>query len=233
MQDIAEAPSIGDMWDSLEGTVLLIGDEPTGEVGSVLAAEGVAFRDATTARGATCPDMEPPLALVLHVRSSLADALAEARALSSPSAHTPTVLVKEGFDRWETRAALLAEVDGLVCLDSLPEALMPCLRAIRAGLVCVPRARAAQLEPPSLSNREKQILALVVMGESNSQIAKALFVAESTVKSHLSSAFGKLGVRSRNDAVRLILDPTQGLGLGILALNTDSLATTQPAGGEE
>ena len=62
------------------------------------------------------------------------------------------------------------------------------------------------------------------MGYSNSQIADQLFLAESTVKSHLSSAFGKLGVRSRNEAVHLILDPERGLGMGILALGGEPIA---------
>jgi ATP/maltotriose-dependent transcriptional regulator MalT len=60
------------------------------------------------------------------------------------------------------------------------------------------------------------------MGYMNSQIASQLFLAEATVKSHLYSAFRKLGVRSRNEATRLILDPAQGLGMGILALSGES-----------
>jgi hypothetical protein len=44
------------------------------------------------------------------------------------------------------------------------------------------------------------------------------------VKSHLSSAFSKLGVRSRNEATALILDPENGLGTGILAISQDERA---------
>ena len=69
----------------------------------------------------------------------------------------------------------------------------------------------------------EQVLGLVVMGYMNGQIAQQLFLAESTVKSHLSSAFAKLGVRSRNEAVELIVDPEQGLGTGILALGGEPL----------
>jgi len=77
--------------------------------------------------------------------------------------------------------------------------------------------------------REKQVLGLVVMGYMNCQIAERLFLAQSTVKSHLSSAFGKLGVRSRNEAADLILNHERGLGLGVLALESEPLETVPAA----
>ena len=133
-------------------------------------------------------------------------------------AQTPIVMVCAEIERWEVRSALAAGVSGVVLTDDLDVALYPCLQAVQTGQTCVPRGHWRQIEPPALSSREKQILGLVVMGFMNSQIATQLFLAESTVKSHLSSAFGKLGVRSRNEAVSLILDPERGLGMGILAL---------------
>lgn len=139
------------------------------------------------------------------------------------------VVICPGIERWEMRAALTAGAAGVVLCRDLDAALAPCLRAVMAGQTCVPRDHWSQIEPPALSAREKQILGLVVMGYMNGQIAEQLFLAESTVKSHLSSAFGKLGVRSRNEAVSLILDPERGLGMGILALGgepLDSGATT-------
>jgi DNA-binding NarL/FixJ family response regulator len=79
----------------------------------------------------------------------------------------------------------------------------------------------AAVRRPTLSVREKQVLAMVVMGYSNCEIASRLFVAESTVKSHLNAAFRKLGVRSRSEAASLILDPHGSLGPGILAITPD------------
>jgi len=132
-------------------------------------------------------------------------------------------VVCASIQRWEVRAALSAGAAGVIVSDDLASGLGPCLRAVRAGQICVPREHWRQVQPPVLSTREKQILGLVVMGYMNSQIAATLFLAESTVKSHLSSAFGKLGVRSRNEAVSLILDPDRGLGMGILALGGEPL----------
>jgi DNA-binding NarL/FixJ family response regulator len=111
----------------------------------------------------------------------------------------------------------------------LGESLMPTLEAVRSGQVAVPRVEARQVEAASLSTREKQILGLVVMGCMNGDIAERLVVAESTVKSHLSSAFAKLGVKSRNEAVDLIVDSRRGLGIGILGIGGE---TIEPRGGD-
>jgi len=136
---------------------------------------------------------------------------------------TPIVVVCEDIERWELRAMLAAGAAGVVLYEDIDTALCPCLQVVRANQTCVPRHHWRQIEPPALSSREKQILGLVVMGYMNSQIAAQLFLAESTVKSHLSSAFGKLGVRSRNEAVSLILDPERGLGMGILGLGGETV----------
>jgi len=86
-----------------------------------------------------------------------------------------------------------------------------------AGQVSAQAGQRRAVRPRALTAREKQILTLVVAGLTNSQIASELFLAESTVKSHLSSAFGKLAVSSRSEAVAVILDPERGPGLGISA----------------
>lgn len=136
----------------------------------------------------------------------------------------PVVAVADSAESRDVRAVLAAGAHGLILEEDLETVLAPCLDSVRAGQVCVPRERWRELRPRALSTREKQILGLVVMGYMNSQIAARLFLAESTVKSHLNSAFGKLGVRSRNEAVSLILDPQRGLGLGILAVGGEPVS---------
>jgi DNA-binding NarL/FixJ family response regulator len=98
--------------------------------------------------------------------------------------------------------------------------LAPVIDVVQAGQVSVPGPRGKELRRQVLTPREKQILGLVVMGLTNAEIATKLFLAESTVKSHLSSAFAKLGVSSRSEAATVILDPQSGAGLGILTIPT-------------
>ena len=67
------------------------------------------------------------------------------------------------------------------------------------------------------------MLGLVVLGLSNADVAAKLHITEATVKSHLTACFRKLDVRTRSAAVARILDPHEGLGVGILSLaDTDT-----------
>jgi NarL family two-component system response regulator LiaR len=62
------------------------------------------------------------------------------------------------------------------------------------------------LQPGSdMTEREREILALMVEGKSNNEIAKCVFVSQSTVKFHVSNILSKLGVSSRTEAVALAM----------------------------
>jgi DNA-binding NarL/FixJ family response regulator len=164
-----------------------------------------------------------PTLIVVRVEDTVSGLTACIEPLTQAFTKAPVIVVCSSIERWGIREALMAGAAAVVLWEDLDLALAPSIRAVLAGQTCVPRGHWRQIEPPALSSREKQILGLVVMGFTNGQIAQQLFLAESTVKSHLSSAFGKLGVRSRNDAVGLILDPERGLGMGILALGGEPL----------
>jgi DNA-binding NarL/FixJ family response regulator len=94
--------------------------------------------------------------------------------------------------------------DGVVFADELETTLASAVRCAAAGQISVPQSMRRLLAPPALSYREKQVLELAARGLSNRQIADSLFLAESTVKTHLSSAFRRLGVNSRREAMALI-----------------------------
>ena len=121
------------------------------------------------------------------------------------------------------RALLRAGADAVVPGDGVAAQLGPAMAAVQAGLVVAPAGVLAQSAGgPALTPREKQALAMVVLGFSNADIANKLYVmAESAVKSHLSSAFAKLGVRTRSEATAVILDRSNGFGTGILAIVGD------------
>lgn len=116
---------------------------------------------------------------------------------------------------------LAARLEGTVLADDLPRALAPTLAAVANGQCVIPRAVRQLADRPPLSPRERQILAMVVLDFSNAEIARKLFVTESNVKNHLTSAFEKLGVSSRNAAAELILDHESGLGPGILRISPE------------
>jgi DNA-binding NarL/FixJ family response regulator len=177
----------------------------------------------------TRADADPSL-IVLWVEGSLPEVVSrDLGPLRRELEQTPIVLVCSGVRARDFRVALSGGAAAIVLDSELSTALGPAMRAVLAGQVSVPRQHSDEIEPATLSARERQILGLVVMGYMNSQIAEQLFVAESTVKSHLSSAFAKLGVRSRTEAADLILDSNRGLGVGILALEGEPLETTPAA----
>jgi DNA-binding NarL/FixJ family response regulator len=62
---------------------------------------------------------------------------------------------------------------------------------------------------------------MAARGLTNREIAGRLYLAESTVKTHLSSAFRKLDARSRAEAVERIQDPETSCGPSVLALAAD------------
>jgi DNA-binding NarL/FixJ family response regulator len=206
----------------------LIAGGASERVASVLEERGFEFEllDAAT----ELVGAERPALILLCAENKVASAVAdELPALREAQPEAPVVIVCAEVRPGELRGALAAGVNGVVLEEHLSATLGVCIEAVRAGQVCVPRRHAPQIEPATLSAREKQILGLVVMGYMNSEIASQLFVAESTVKSHLSSAFSKLGVRSRNEAVDLIVDPERGLGMGILALGGEPIESGSDA----
>jgi DNA-binding NarL/FixJ family response regulator len=104
------------------------------------------------------------------------------------------------------RRALDAGADALVFEPELELTLAATIRAVASGQSVVPRKLRASVERPTLSHREHQVLTLVGEGLTNAEIAERLYLAESTVKSHLASVFTKFGVHSRKEAVTVFGD---------------------------
>lgn len=166
--------------------------------------------------------------LVVMTSSEQGRALVDmAGRVSAGRSNGMTVLICDQVASADIRGLLHIGIRGIVLREHMAQTLLPAVTAVASGQVCLPSQGAIATSRPVLSIREKQVLGLVAMGLMNGEIARRLFLSESTIKSHLSSAFAKLGVRSRHQAVELLLNPASGLGLGILALD-DARAPAGP-----
>lgn len=112
--------------------------------------------------------------------------------------------------------ALLAGAAGYLLKEATLEQIVAAVQATAAGDAVIPprvapellrRLRAAEETRPSngdgvveLSEREHEVLRLIVEGHDNAAIAAELFISPNTVKSHVASIFSKLGVESRLQA---------------------------------
>jgi DNA-binding NarL/FixJ family response regulator len=153
----------------------------------------------------------PPDAVVVAADLTGAAGLAAVRRVRKEMPAARIVVVAPDAGAGVVRQALNAGADALVPEAELERSLAPVVHAVLAGFVCTPRLARRLVAKPTFSHREKEVLELLVAGLTNRQIASRLYLAESTVKSHLASAFAKLGVRSRKDAAALLLDPAEGL----------------------
>ncbi len=153
----------------------------------------------------------PPEVAVVAVDVSKPEGLAVIREVRQNGRHTRIVAVARDPRGVLARPALNAGADAFVPQHAATDALGAAVRAVTAGFVCVPRGSRRLVAKPTFSYREKEVLALLVAGMTNRQIAAHLYLSESTVKTHVTSAFAKLGVHSRNEAAAVVLDPAEGL----------------------
>jgi DNA-binding NarL/FixJ family response regulator len=133
------------------------------------------------------------------------------RALLNQDGAGRVVAVSPACGPLGARRALRAGANSLVLEDELETALVPAVRAVAAGFSVVPAVLRDGVDSLNFSHREREVLRLAIAGHTNGSIATSLFLAESTVKSHLSSAYRKLGAGGRKEAASMILDPDEGL----------------------
>jgi DNA-binding NarL/FixJ family response regulator len=118
-------------------------------------------------------------------------------------------------------AAVSAGVRGFLHTEMPPQQLARALSVVLEGEMALPRElleaylnwyneQQRRLDLSTLKERQLEILRLVAEGLSNAQIAKRLYLSESTVKQHLRGAYKALGITNRREASRIVLQAKQG-----------------------
>lgn len=192
------------------GFSVLLNAQPDIEV----IAEAVNGREAVAQAAALHPDV-----ILMDVRMPVLDGLQATREITAmPDA--PKILVLTTFDLDDyVYEALRSGASGFLLKDASAGQLAEAVRLVAAGdALLAPGvtrrliAEFARMGAPrspgrkqleGLTERESEVLALVARGMSNGEIAGHLFVAEQTVKTHVSRILMKLGLRDRTQAVVL------------------------------
>jgi DNA-binding NarL/FixJ family response regulator len=153
----------------------------------------------------------------MDVRMPTMDGIEATRRLSALE-RPARVLILTTFDLDDyVYEALRAGASGFLLKDRPPEELVAAVRVIAAGEALLAPSvtrrlieefarRAPAVKPAALdqlTEREREVLVLMARGLSNAEIARTLFVAETTVKTHVGRVLHKLGLRDRAQAVVL------------------------------
>jgi DNA-binding NarL/FixJ family response regulator len=160
--------------------------------------------------------LEPDV-VVMDVRMPTMDGIEATRRLAALE-RPARVLILTTFDLDDyVYEALRAGASGFLLKDRPPEELVAAVRVIAAGEALLAPSvtrrlieefarRAPAVKPTELdelTEREREVLVLMARGLSNAEIARALFVAETTVKTHVGRVLHKLRLRDRAQAVVL------------------------------
>jgi DNA-binding NarL/FixJ family response regulator len=197
------------MWvKSTSPSVLSIGLE------NALKASGTSVH-----RGPRAPQGAAAPSVVVYAPTSQDDesnVTSEVQELKMVAPDAAVVVFGASADLSLARAAVLAGADGFLHAGMPPEQIARALHKAQSGQEVLPREllrglvdemvdeeRGADLS--GLGARKVEILEMVAQGLSNAQIAKQLYLSESTIKQHLRMAYKALGVKNRNQASRLLV----------------------------
>jgi DNA-binding NarL/FixJ family response regulator len=155
-----------------------------------------------------------PDVLVLDVEMTGLSGVDVARRLQAEASSVQILALSAHDDEQYVFGLLESGAAGYLVKDEVPETLVEAIRGVARGqegwlsrrvMAKVMKQRRIQVQPgptvsATLSERERDVLRLVARGLDNQQIGAALFISESTVKSHCNSIYGKLGLRNRVQA---------------------------------
>jgi DNA-binding NarL/FixJ family response regulator len=158
-----------------------------------------------------------PDVILMDIRMPVMDGIASTEAILSAAdargGARPKIIVLTTFDLDEAATrAIRGGASGFLLKDADPEFLLAAIRTVYAGTAVIAAAAtrelfqhfdsqsaalAAPAEFETLTSRERDIFMLAARGLSNSEIARAEFLSEATVKTHISRILSKLSLRDR------------------------------------
>lgn len=180
-----------------------------------LVADFSVVSEASTGEEAILAVLEhAPDVLLLDMRMPKGDGLSVIRALREKDRLPPTLILTTFDDDATALEVVRAGARGFLLKDVRLEKLVSAVRTLAEGGTLVQPALtaraekelgmpadAAATEDTDITSREREVLRLLAAGCSNKEIAKTLFLAEGTVKNHVSNILAKMGVRDRLRAV--------------------------------
>ena len=163
---------------------------------------------------------EPDI-LLLDLKMPGLDGLATLQRLQSSKHKTRVIVLTASEDKNEFVQAMKLGTSGIVLKQSATDLLIKSIRKVNAGEIwldshttaavmrqfatgadeapagAAPASSSRERERSLLSQREREIVALVAQGFKNKEMAEKMFISEQTVKNHLHNIFDKLGVSDR------------------------------------
>ncbi|MFB4314177.1 response regulator [Actinomadura sp. 21ATH] len=182
------------------GLLALLGSTP----GIDVVGEAGSGEEAVALTAKTAPDV---VLMDLQLGGGM-DGVEATRRITAAFGDAVHVLVLTTYDTdADITRAIAAGATGYLLKAERPDELFAAIRSAAAGRTALSgpvahRVMAQMRNPrPALTDRERDILAQLARGLSNRDIAKALFLSEATVKTHLGRIYHKLGVDTRSGAV--------------------------------
>ena len=161
-----------------------------------------------------CPQAKPDVVLMDLVMAGM-DGATATRKIRDRCPEIQVIVLTSFKEQELVQGALQAGAIGYLLKDVTADELANAIRAAYAGKpTLAPEAAQALIQATrmpvdkigfDLTGREREVLALMVQGLNNNDIADKLVVSHSTAKFHVSSILSKLGAASRTEAVSIAL----------------------------
>ncbi len=162
-----------------------------------------------------------PDVVLMDLLMPIMDGISAIKAIRNQSPDIEIIALTSVLEDASVMGAMQAGATGYLLKDTQADELCRAIKAAAAGQVQLSPKAAAMLirevqapqSPEKLTERETDVLRLLALGKSNKEIALVLFIGEKTVKTHVSSILGKLGVPSRTQAA------LHAVRIGLVSIN--------------